>query len=161
MCEFSFEKEDGIMLGKISVIAISAAFVACLFGATAGFSEDAPPLRVRGTLDQVNGNTLTIKTKSGTPVTVQLKDGAPVVAVTKGAMSDVQTNSFVGIASMPQPDGSLKAVEVSVFAEPLRGTAEGHYPWDLMPGSSMTNAAVTKQVTKQEGNTLRAENISW
>jgi outer membrane lipoprotein SlyB len=109
---------------------------------------------MRGTLDQVNGNTLTIKTKSGTPVTVQLKDGAPVVAVTKGAMSDVQTNSFVGIASMPQPDGSLKAVEVSVFAEPLRGTAEGHYPWDLMPGSSMTNAAVTKQVTKQEGNTL-------
>ena len=71
---------------------------------------------MRGTLDQVNGNTLTIKTKSGTPVTVQLKDGAPVVAVTKGAMSDVQTNSFVGIASMPQPDGSLKAVEVSVFA---------------------------------------------
>ena len=113
------------MLGKISVIAISAAFAACLFGATVGFSEDATPLRVRGTLDQVNGNTLTIKTKSGTPVTVKLKDGAPVVAVTKGAMSDVQTNSFVGIASMPQPDGSLKAVEVSVFAEPLRGTAEG------------------------------------
>ena len=142
------------MLRKISVIAISAAFAACVFGATAGFSEDATPLRMRGTLDQVNCNTLTIKTKSGTPVTVQLKDGAPVVAVTKGAMSDVQTNSFVGIASMPQPDGSLKAVEVSVFAEPLRGTAEGHYPWDLMPGSSMTNAAVTKQVSKQEGNTL-------
>jgi hypothetical protein len=91
------------MLRKISVIAISAAFAACLFGATIGFSEDATPLRVRGALDQVNGNTLTIKTKSGTPVTVQLKDGAPVVAVTKGTMSDVQTNSFVGIASMPQP----------------------------------------------------------
>ena len=96
----------------------------------------------------------TIKTKSGTPIIVQLKDGAHVVAVTKGAMSDIQQNSFVGIASMPQPDGTLKAVEVSVFAEPLRGTAEGHYPWDLMPGSTMTNAAVTKQVTKQEGNTL-------
>ena len=144
------------MLGKISVIAISATFAACVFGATAGFSEDATPLRVRGTLDQVNGNTLTIKTKSGTPVTVQLKDGAPVVAVTKGAMSDVQTNSFVGIASMPQPDGSLKAVEVSVFAEPLRGTAEGHYPWDLMPGSSMTNAAVTKQVTSKKETRLRS-----
>ena len=69
-------------------------------------------------------------------------------------MSDIQMNSFVGIAAMPQPDGTIKAVEVSVFAEPLRGTAEGHYPWDLMPGSSMTNAAVTQQVTKQEGNTL-------
>jgi len=142
------------MLGKVSVIGFSIAFAACVFGTTAGFSEDASPPRVRGTIDQVNGNTLTIKTKSGTPTTVQLKDGAHVVAVTKGAMSDIQQNSFVGIASMPQPDGTLKAVEVSVFAEPLRGTAEGHHPWDLMPGSTMTNATVTKQVSKQEGNTL-------
>ena len=139
---------------KVLAIGISAALAACVLGATAGNSEDAPPPRVRGTLDQVNGSTLTIKTRNGTPVNVQLKDGAHVIAVTKGAMSDIQTNSFVGIASMPQPDGTLKAVEVSVFAEPLRGTAEGHRPWDLMPGSSMTNATVTKQVTKQEGNTL-------
>ena len=69
-------------------------------------------------------------------------------------MSDVKENSFVGIAAMPQPDGTIKAVEVSVFAEPLRGTAEGHYPWDLMPNSSMTNATVAQQVVKQEGNTL-------
>ena len=125
-----------------------------MFGASAGFSDDAAPPRVRGTIEQVNGNTLTIKTRSGSPTTVQLKDGAPVVAVTEGSMSDIQMNSLVGIAAMPQPDGTIKAVEVSVFAEPLRGTAEGHYPWDLMPGSSMTNAAVTQQVTKQEGNTL-------
>ena len=55
---------------------------------------------------------------------------------------------------MPQPDGTIKAAEVSVFAEPLRGTAEGHYPWDLTPNSTMTNATVTEQVKKQEGNTL-------
>ena len=136
------------MWRKAKVVAISAALVTCVFGATAGFSDDAAPPRVRGTIDQVNGNTLTIKTRSGSPTTVQLKDDAPVVAVTKGSMSDIQMNSFVGIAAMPQPDGTIKA------AEPLRGTAEGHYPWDLMPGSSMTNAAVTQQVTKQEGNTL-------
>jgi hypothetical protein len=62
--------------------------------------------------------------------------------------------SFVGITAMPQPDGTIKAVEVHVFAEPLRGIGEGHYPWDLMPNSSMTNAAVTQQVKKAEGNTL-------
>ena len=139
---------------KAKVVGIGAALAAFVFGATAGFSEDAAPRRLRGTIDQVNGNTLTIKTRSGSPTTVQLKDNAPVVAVTKGSMSDIQMNSFVGIAAMPQPDGTIKAVEVSVFAEPLRGTAEGHYPWDLMPGSCMTNAAVTQQVTKQEGNTL-------
>jgi hypothetical protein len=69
-------------------------------------------------------------------------------------MSDIQENSFVGITAMAQPDGTIKAVEVYVFAEPLRGTGEGHYPWDLMPESTMTNAAVTQQVNKAEGNTL-------
>jgi hypothetical protein len=85
---------------------------------------------------------------------VQLKDGASVIATVKGSMSDIQDNSFVGITAMPQPDGTIKAVEVHVFAEPLRGIGEGHYPWDLMPNSSMTNAAVTQQVKKADGNTL-------
>jgi hypothetical protein len=101
---------------------------------------------VRGTLEQVNGNALTTKTRNETTTTIQLKDGAAIVAVTKGAMSDIKENSYVGIAAMPQPDGTIKAIEVSVFAEPLRGTAEGHFPWDLMPNSTMTNAAVTQQV---------------
>ena len=135
-------KEDN-MWRKSYVIGISAVLAACVFGATAGLSEEAPPPRVRGTLDQVSGNTLTIKTRSGTPTTVQLKEGAPVIATVKGSMSDIQDNSFVGITAMAQPDGTIKAVEVHVFAEPLRGTAEGHYPWDLMPNSTMTNAAVT------------------
>jgi len=69
-------------------------------------------------------------------------------------MSDIKDNSFVGITAMAQPDGTIKAVEVRVFAEPLRGTGEGHYPWDLTPNSTMTNAAVTQQVKKVDGNTL-------
>src|ERR1700739_4705071 len=142
------------MWRKAWFIGISAALAACVFGATAGFSGDNPPPRGRGALDQVNGNMLTIKTRGGAPTTVQLKDGAPVIATVKGEMSDIQENSFVGITAMPQPDGTIKAVEVHVFAEPLRGIGEGHYPWDLMPNSSMTNAAVTQQVKKAEGNTL-------
>jgi hypothetical protein len=132
-------------------ISVTTAF---LILSNAAFSQDAQPTRVRGTLDQVSGDTLTVKPRSGGTATVQLKEGAAVVAVAKGAMSDIKENSFVGIAAMPQPDGTIKAVEVSVFAEPLRGTAEGHYPWDLMPNSSMTNATVAQQVVKQEGNTL-------
>ena len=139
---------------KAKVVGIGTILAALCSAQPPDFRKTQRRPRVRGTIDQVNGNTLTIKTRSGSPTTVQLKDNAPVVAVTKGSMSDIQMNSFVGIAAMPQPDGTIKAVEVSVFAEPLRGTAEGHYPWDLMPGSSMTNAAVTQQVTKQEGNTL-------
>jgi hypothetical protein len=129
------------MWRKAQIIGISAALAACVFAGTAVFSEDAPPPRVRGTLDQVNGNMLTIKTRSGTPTTVQLKDGATVIATVKGSMSDIQDNSFVGITAMPQPDGTIKAVEVHVFAEPLRGIGEGHYPWDLMPNSSVMRLA--------------------
>ena len=128
------------MLRKTWIIGISAAMAVCVHGATAVFSEDTPP-RLRGTIDQVNRNTLTIKTRSGTPTTVQLKDGSPVIATVKGSMSDIQDNSFVGITAMAQPDGTIKAVEVDVFAEPLRGIGEGHYAWDLMPNSTMTNAA--------------------
>jgi hypothetical protein len=58
---------------------------------------------------------------------------------------------------MPQPDGTQKAVEVHVFEESLRGTGEGHYPWDLMPNSTMTNGAVAQQVEKVEGNTLQVK----
>jgi hypothetical protein len=83
--------------------------------------------------------------------------GAPVIAATKGAMSDIKSDSFVGITAMPQPDGTQKAVEVHVFEESLRGTGEGHYPWDLMPNSTMTNVAVAQQVQKVEGNTLQVK----
>jgi hypothetical protein len=85
---------------------------------------------------------------------VQLKADAKLIAVEKGTMSDIKDNSFVGITALAQPGGAIKAVEVHVFAEPLRGIGEGHYPWDLMPNSTMTNAAVTQQVKKVEGNTL-------
>src|SRR5262249_50086898 len=68
-----------------------------------------------------------------------------------------KSNSFVGITAMPQPDGTQKAVEVHVFEESLRGVGEGHYPWDLMPNSTMTNGAVAQQVEKVEGNTLQVK----
>ncbi len=133
--------------------AVGAGIAACVFAGTAAFSEETPP-RLRGTLEQMDGNNLTIKARSGTESKVALKSDAPVVAATKGSMSDIKDNSFVGITATAQPDGTIKAVEVHVFAEPLRGVGEGHYPWDLMPNSTMTNAAVTNQVKKVEGNTL-------
>jgi len=62
------------------------------------------------------------------------------------ALADVKQGTFVGITAMPQPDGSQKAVEIHIFPEPMRGTGEGHRPWDLVPNSTMTNATVTQMV---------------
>src|SRR5580693_3189883 len=139
---------------KLSTVALVLAV--CVATGISAVAEDTPA-RVRGTLQKMDGNNLTIATKSGKETIVQLKDGAPVVAVTKGAMSDIKSNAFVGITAMPLPDGTQKAVEVHVFEESLRGTGEGHYPWDLMPNSTMTNGAVTQQVEKVEGNTLQVK----
>jgi len=139
---------------KLSTVAFVLA--ACVATSISAFAEDTPA-RVRGTLQKMDGNNLTIATKSGKEANLPLKDGAPVIAVTKGAMSDIKSNSFVGITAMPQPDGTQKAVEVHVFEESLRGVGEGHYPWDLMPSSTMTNGAVAQQVEKVEGNTLQVK----
>jgi hypothetical protein len=141
---------------NVKIWGIAVGVAACVFGTAAAFAQDTPA-RVRGTLDKMDGNNLTIQTRSGKEATVTLKDGAPVVAVTKGAMSDIKSNTFVGITAMAQPDGTIKAVEVHVFEESMRGIGEGHYPWDLMPNSTMTNGAVTQQVQKVEGNTLQVK----
>jgi hypothetical protein len=139
---------------KLSTVVLVLA--ACVTTSISVSAEDTPA-RVRGTLQKMDGNTLTIATKSGKETNVPLKDGAPVIAVTKGALSDIKSDTFVGITAMPQPDGTQKAVEVHVFEESLRGTGEGHYPWDLMPNSTMTNGAVAQQVEKVEGNTLQVK----
>jgi hypothetical protein len=143
-------------MSLVRLSAVALVVGACVATSLSAGAEDTPA-RVRGTLQKVDGNNLTIATKSGKETNVPLKDGAPVIAVTKGAMSDIKDNTFVGITAMPQPDGTQKAVEVHVFAESLRGVGEGHYPWDLKPDSTMTNGAVSQQVQKVEGNTLQVK----
>ena len=112
------------------------------------------PTRVRGTIEKVDGNTLTVKSRDGATVNVVLKDGGAVRGVEKAALADIKQNSFVGITAMPQPDGTQKAVEVHIFPESLRGAGEGHRPWDLMPNSTMTNANVEQLVTAVDGPML-------
>jgi len=77
-----------------------------------------------------------------------------VVGVEKASLADIKEGSYVGSAAMPQPDGSQKALEVHIFPEAMRGTGEGHRPWDLRPQSTMTNANVEQVVTGVDGHTL-------
>jgi hypothetical protein len=89
------------------VWAVSVGLAASVLGASLALAQDTPP-RLRGTLDQVNGNALAIKARNGASSTVQLKGDAPVIAVEKGAMSDIKDNSFVGITATAQPDGTIR-----------------------------------------------------
>ena len=128
---------------------------ALLLATSASFAQQPAPVRVRGTIEAVNGAVLTVKSRDGqTTYKVKLADNAAVRGVIKAALSDIKDNSFIGVTGMPQPDGSQKAVEVHIFPEALRGTGEGHRPWDLLPNSTMTNAAVAQQVKGVNGQEI-------
>jgi hypothetical protein len=114
----------------------------------------ATPTRLRGTLVGVDGNVATIATREGTQATVKLADAWGVMLVSPLTLADIKPNSFVGIASLKAPDGSLNALEVLVFPEAARGSNEGHYPWDLQPESMMTNATVATLAEDSDGRTL-------
>ncbi len=115
----------------------------------------APNLvRVRATIDRVEGQMLDVKSRDGAMMKVQLAPNAPVNEVVKASLADIKQNSFVGVTSMPQPDGSQRALEVHIFPEAMRGTGEGHYPWDLRPQSMMTNANVEQVGASVDGRTL-------
>src|SRR5580698_10450033 len=137
---------------KKSVLSAAVACTALVIVTAA--SAQAPQVRVRGSIESVSGQMLTVKTRDGADVKIKLADNAPVRTVTKASLSDIKPNSFVGITAMPQPDGTQKAVEIHIFPEAMRGTGEGHRPWDLMPNSTMTNATVDTQVVISDGQKL-------
>jgi hypothetical protein len=121
--------------------------------AVSAMAQDAP-VRVRGTIDHVDGQSLMIKARDGKDLTVKLADNALIVSIVKAALSDIKPNSFVGVTALPQTDGSWQAVEVHIFPEAMRGTGEGDRPWDLHPKSTMTNGAVADTVKEVNGQTL-------
>ena len=128
----------------------AAALTLAMF-ASAGAQDT---MRVRGTIERVEGPVYVIKTRDGAELKVALAEPGLVVALVKASMADIKPGLFVGSTGMPQPDGSQKAIEVHIFPEAMRGTGEGHYPWDLQADSTMTNANVEESVTGVDGQTL-------
>jgi hypothetical protein len=127
---------------------------AIAFIAAASAMAQSPVTRLRGSIAANDGKTVTIATREGTQVPVKLADNYAVMLVSPVSLADIKENSFVGIASMKDPNGGLNALEVLVFPEAARGTGEGHYPWDLQPESMMTNATVATVATAPDGQTL-------
>jgi hypothetical protein len=124
-----------------------------MLAVTSGYAQQAQSVRVRGTIDSVDGAALVIKQGDGSNVTVKLADNAQVFGVVPAALADVKVGDFVGVGAMPQPDGSQKAIQVMIFAESQRGLGEGFRPWDR-PGSTMTNGTVDAAVAGVDGQVL-------
>ena len=129
------------MIRRISVLT-AAALVALAGAASAQQPAPSPERRVRGVIVEVAGSSFTMKTADGKVVKVQLADKARIASVSKADLGAIAQNEFVGTAAVPMADGSLRALEVHLFPESMRGTGEGHRPWDLEAGSTMTNGTV-------------------
>ena len=127
---------------------------AALVVALAVSSAFAQTVRLRGTIEKVDGNTLLVKSRDGAQLTLTLTGNALVVSVVKASLADIKEGSFIGSGAMPQADGSQKALEVHIFAESQRGTGEGHRPWDGAPNSTMTNGTAGTAVTGVDGPTI-------
>lgn len=121
-------------------------------------AQRAPvPSRVRGTVQAVEGDTLTVKSRTGEDVRLHMAADMRVAGIIKTSLADIKVGSFIGTTTVPGTDGTPTAVEVHVFPESMRGTGEGSRPWDLKPNSTMTNATVSESVIGNDGHTLRVK----
>jgi hypothetical protein len=138
--------------GRLALVFAAALIPMALVSASA--FADGTPVRVRGSVVSLEGTKLVVHAKDGKDVTVNLNENFAALAVVKSSMADIKEGTFIGTATVTQPDSSLRSLEVVVFPDKMRGTGEGHYPWDLGSNSMMTNATVANAVKGVEGQTI-------
>jgi len=137
------------MIRSIAALVIAATSAAVL--------AQTPPTRIRGTLERVDGNLLTIKARSGEVMKVKVPDDVLIIGLTKASMADIGNGKFIGTTTVGQKDGALVAEEVHIFPENMRGTGEGHRDWDLRPESKMTNANVADIKNMGDGRVMTVQ----
>jgi hypothetical protein len=132
--------------------ALGAVAIALLF-TTAAFAQQ--PGRIRGQIEKTDGSTLSLKTRDGSMLDIKVADDARVAALVKASLADIKNDSFIGVAGMPRPDGSIEAFSVHIFLPAQRGlVADRHFNWDAKPGSTMTNAYVESSVAEKDGQAV-------
>lgn len=124
-----------------------------LAGAALPALAQTTPRRIRGTIESLDGSTLVVRSREGETLRIALPSNYTVAAVVPAELSAIKPGAYVGIASIG-PRDKLRALEVLIFPEAARGSGEGHYPWDLMPESSMTNAAIEAEAAGTDGRQL-------
>ena len=134
--------------------ALVASLTAITVFASVTWAQQPPPMRIRGTIESVDGATLMIKSREGESLKVRMTDNVAVFGVAKTELSEIKPGSYIGVSAMPEPDGTQKALAVHIFPESQRGAAEGFRPWDMKPNSTMTNATVAETVKGTDGQNI-------
>jgi len=135
-----------------TVRVLTAAAFATAFAVTTASAQAPQPVPVIGQIEGVDGNLLVVKTQAGEQK-VALANNVAVWGLEKASVSDVAKGAFIGVGATPQADGSQKAIRGIIFAEPMRGTGEGHRPW-TRPNTTMTNATVDTTVSSVDGQNI-------
>ena len=146
---------------KISWIVPRALVASLLVMSLAGpeaWSQQPSTVRVRGTIEGVDGSLLTVKSRDGNELKVRTTDNVAVFGVAKIAISEIKQGSYIGVSAMPEPDGTQKALAVHIFPEGQRGVAEGFRTWDLRPNSTMINDTVAEPVAGTDGQDIHVKN---
>jgi hypothetical protein len=131
-----------LLIGLLTAISVAT---------SAAWAQQPQTVRIRGTVEAVDGPMLSIKTREGTDMKVRMTDNVAVFGVAKTALSEIKEGSYIGVTALPEADGTQKAVAVHIFPENQRGAAEGFRPWDQRPNSTMTNATVAETVKGTDG----------
>ena len=141
--------------GRVLGRAFAAMIALCLVATVASAQQ---PGRIRGQIEKIDGDMLVLKTRDGTNLNVKLDEKARVSALVKASLDDIKTDSFIGIAGMPKPDGSIEAFSIHMFLPAQRGVVQDrHGEWDAKPGSTMTNAYVQSSVKEKDGQVLKVK----
>jgi hypothetical protein len=139
-------------MGKTGILMAAALLLGVALPASA--QDKAPPARptvLRGTVENLAGDMLTMKTGMGQEATVAVTPKTSIQGVDARKLSDIAPNEFIGVTAVPGKDGAMHATEVHIFPEAQRGAGEGHRPLDPGTGSTMTNAAVAGMVASSDG----------
>jgi hypothetical protein len=144
--------------GRIAMIsmtrrAMGMSAFAVVFAASMAAAQAPQVVRVRATIEAVDGHLLTVKTRDGAMMKIKLADNAPASEVVRASLSGVKVGSYIAVTATPEPDGSQKATAVFIFP-PGPHVGEGFHPWDFTANSTMTNATVANEVAAASGQTL-------
>jgi hypothetical protein len=128
---------------------------AALAGVCLPLPAQAQQSRVRGAVESATADSIAVKTAAGETRSVRIASALTVTSVTRASLADITTGTFIGTAAVPAPDGRLRALEIHIFPESMRGTGEGHRPYEPGgPQSTMTNATIDSVVQGVDGQTL-------
>jgi hypothetical protein len=142
-------------MNQITRRVFGVAGFALLLATSASYAQQPPTVRIRGQIDKVEGDVIDIKARNGDMLKVKLVDPARVMGFVKASMDDIKVGKFIGVTAMPQADGTQKAIAVHIFLDAQKGVVpDRHSPWDLQPGSTMTNAIVDTTVAGVDGQTI-------